>query len=109
VLRILVEKRIDLDLRALVARLRVAPVQNVAATGEVWSYMVDACARIFSIAGAPTAARDHHRNVRRGARGSPVSPLDFGAKLAALAKFLRIPGGKSHRSQQAHREHSQEG
>jgi glycyl-tRNA synthetase beta chain len=92
-LRILVEKRIDLDLRALVARAcALQPVQNAAASGEVWDYMVERLRAYFldsgsagGVAGVTTEMFDAVR------ASSPVSPRDFGAKLAALAKFLGDP------------------
>jgi glycyl-tRNA synthetase beta chain len=91
-LRVLVEKRIDLDLRALVTRAcALQPVQNPAAAGEVWDYMVERLRAYFldsgsagGVAGVTTEMFDAVR------ASSPVSPLDFGARLAALAKFLGI-------------------
>ena len=92
-LRILIEKRIDLDLRALVIRAcALQPVQNANASGEVWDYMVERLRAYFldsgsagGVAGVSTEMFDAVR------ASSPVSPLDFGARLAALAKFLGIP------------------
>jgi len=92
-LRILVEKRIDLDLRALVARAcALQPVQNAASPGELWDYMVERLRAYFldsgtagGVAGVTTEMFDAVR------ASSPVSPLDFGARLTALAKFLGIP------------------
>jgi len=96
-LRILVEKRIDFDLRALVTRASaLQPVQNATAAGEVWDYMVDRLRTYFldsgsagGVAGVTTEMFDAVR------ASSPVSPLDFGARLAALAKFLGIPEAAS--------------
>jgi glycyl-tRNA synthetase beta chain len=96
-LRILVEKRIDLDLRALVARAcALQPVQNANAAVEVWDYMVERLRAYFldtgSAGGLPDVSTEMFDAVRAS---SPVSPLDFGARLAALAKFLGIPEAAS--------------
>jgi glycyl-tRNA synthetase beta chain len=96
-LRILVEKRIDVDLRALVTRAcALQPVQNANASAEVWDYMVERLRAYFldsdsagGVAGVTTEMFDAVR------ASSPVSPLDFGARLAALAKFLGIPEATS--------------
>jgi glycyl-tRNA synthetase beta chain len=96
-LRILVEKRIDIDLRALVARAcALQPVQNANASAEVWDYMVERLRAYFldsgsagGVAGVSTEMFDAVR------ASSPVSPLDFGARLTALAKFLGIPEASS--------------
>jgi len=96
-LRILVEKRIDLDLRALVTRAgALQPVQNANAPAEVWDYMVERLRAYFldsssagGVAGVTTEMFDAVR------ASSPVSPLDFAARLAALAKFLGIPEAAS--------------
>ena len=92
-LRILVEKRIDLDLRALVTRAgALQPVQNANAPAEVWDYMVERLRAYFldsssagGVAGVTTEMFDAVR------ASSPVSPLDFAARLGALTKFLGIP------------------
>jgi glycyl-tRNA synthetase beta chain len=92
-LRILVEKRIDLDLRALVTRAcALQPVQNAAAAGEVWDYMVERLRAYFLDSGSAGGVADVTTEMFDAVRASsPVSPLDFAAKLDALAKFLRIP------------------
>ena len=96
-LRILVEKRIDIDLRALVMRAcALQPVQNANASAEVWDYMVERLRAYFldsgSAAGVAGVSTEMFDAVRAS---SPVSPLDFGARLAALAKFLGIPEAAS--------------
>ena len=96
-LRILVEKRIDIDLRALVTRAcALQPVQNANASTEVWDYMVERLRAYFldsgSAGGVPGITTEMFDAVRSS---SPVSPLDFGARLAALATFLGIPEAAS--------------
>jgi glycyl-tRNA synthetase beta chain len=97
VLRILVEKKLGIDLRALVARsCELQPVQNPAASGELWDYLVERLRAYFldessaaGIAGVTTEMFDAVR------ASSPVSPLDFAARLSALAEFLRLPEAAS--------------
>ena len=100
-LRILVEKRIDLDLRALVTRAcALQPVQNANASTEVWDYMVERLRAYFldsGNSGGQDLASDSVTTEMFDAvrASSPVSPLDFGARLAALAKFLGLPEAAS--------------
>ncbi len=95
VLRILVEKNIDLDLRALVTRATaLQPATSGAATIEVWDYVVERL-RAYLVdapgveAGATTEMFDAVRS------SEPVSPLDFGARLNALVAFLALPEAAS--------------
>src|SRR6187551_2809141 len=92
-LRILVEKRIDVDLRALVTRAcALQPVQNANAPAEVWDYMVERLRAYFLDSGSAGGVANVTTEMFDAVRASsPVSPLDFGARLAALAKFLGIP------------------
>jgi glycyl-tRNA synthetase beta chain len=110
--RILVEKKIDLDLRSLVrsaaqqasqAMQRVPPAKPGATTApvpqsvpdpvkveaEVWEYIVERLRAYFVDAGATTEMFDAVR------ASEPVSPLDFGARLNALVKFLALPEAAS--------------
>jgi glycyl-tRNA synthetase beta chain len=90
VLRILVEKKIDLDLRALVTRAAaLQPVASATAALEVWDYVVERLRAYFIDAGATTEMFDAVRS------SEPVSPLDFGAKLNALVAFLALPEASS--------------
>jgi glycyl-tRNA synthetase beta chain len=86
--RILIEKRIDVDLRALVRRaVELQPVVSDTAATEVWEYICERLRAYFldggSIEGVTTEMFD------AVLAGAPVSPLDFGARLAALTQFLR--------------------
>jgi glycyl-tRNA synthetase beta chain len=90
VLRILIEKKIDLDLRAVVARAgALQPVPSDTAAGEVWEYVVERLRAYFVDAGATTEMFDAVR------ASGPVSPLDFGARLNALVGFLALPEAAS--------------
>jgi glycyl-tRNA synthetase beta chain len=86
VLRILVEKKIDLDLRSLVSRAcALQPVQGATAANDVWDFIVERLRAYFVDAGASTEMFDAVR------ASEPVSPLDFGARLNALVAFLALP------------------
>lgn len=89
-LRILVEKQFDLDLRALVVRAcGLQPVQSATAATDVWDYVVERLRAYFMETGATTEMFDAVR------ASDPVSPLDFGARLNALVKFLALPEAAS--------------
>jgi glycyl-tRNA synthetase beta chain len=88
VLRILVEKKIDIDLRALVTRAcSLQPVQNGHAATDVWDYIVERL-RAYFLDTAPGTTTEMFDAVRAS---EPVSPLDFGVRLDALVKFLALP------------------
>jgi glycyl-tRNA synthetase beta chain len=95
-LRILVEKKIDLDLRALVTRAAaLQPVQNAATAGELWDYLVERL-RAYFIDGAQAGNVAITTEMFDAVRASePVSPLDFGARLHALGRFLALPEAAS--------------
>ncbi|MCB1625407.1 MAG: glycine--tRNA ligase subunit beta [Pseudomonadales bacterium] len=109
VIRILVEKQLDLDLGALTARaVALQPVENPAAASEVADYIVERLRAYFldnklparepgdSAVAAPTliagATTEMFDAVHAAA---PRSPLDFGIRLAALARFLQRPEAES--------------
>jgi len=91
-LRIVTEKKLGLDLCALVTRAcALQPVQNAAAAAELWEYMIERLRAYFldsdhatGVTGVTTEMFDAVR------ASSPVSPLDLAARLAALAKFLKL-------------------
>jgi glycyl-tRNA synthetase beta chain len=97
VLRILIEKKLDLDLRALVARaVALQPVQSATAANELWDYLVDRLRAYFIDAGAQEGVRGVSTEMFDAVRASdPSSPLDFGARLAALSRFLALPEAAS--------------
>jgi glycyl-tRNA synthetase beta chain len=86
VIRILVEKKLDLDLRALVASAcALQPVSGATAANDVWDYIIERLRAYFIDAGASTEMFDAVR------ASEPVSPMDFGARLNALVAFLALP------------------
>jgi glycyl-tRNA synthetase beta chain len=93
VLRILVEKKIDLDLRALVTRaIALQPVQSATASNEVWEYVIERLRAYFIDTGTAGITTEMFDAVRAS---GPVSPLDFGARLQALSGFLAMPEAAS--------------
>jgi glycyl-tRNA synthetase beta chain len=96
-LRIVIEKKLDFDLRALVTRAcRLQPVENAGAAVELWDYMVERLRAYFlesDHAGDTGAMTTEMFDAVRAS--SPVSPLDFAARLTALAKFLELPEAAS--------------
>jgi len=96
-LRILVEKNVDLDLRALVTRAAaLQPVQNAATAAELWDYLVERLRAYFVDGAAQSGAATVTTEMFDAVRSSePVSPLDFGARLGALSRFLALPEAAS--------------
>jgi glycyl-tRNA synthetase beta chain len=97
VLRILVEKKLDLDLRALVASaVERQPVKSATAATELWDYMTERLRAYFIDASAQEGVRGISTEMFDAVRASePSSPLDFGARLAALSRFLALPEAAS--------------
>jgi glycyl-tRNA synthetase beta chain len=96
-LRILIEKKLGLDLRALTARaVQLQPVASPAGDTDLWDYLVERLRAYFLDAGSAGAIPGVTTEMFDAVRASsPVSPLDFGARLAALVKFLGIPDAAS--------------
>jgi glycyl-tRNA synthetase beta chain len=92
-LRILVERKLDIDLRALLARAaQLQPVTHAALESDLWDYVLERLRAYLldptSAAHLPGVTTEMFDAVRAG---SPVSPLDFRARLEALVKFLALP------------------
>jgi glycyl-tRNA synthetase beta chain len=92
VVRILVEKNLDLDLRALVARaVALQPVQDATAATELWEYIIERLRGYFIDASVQEGVRGVSTEMFDAVRASePGSPLDFGARLTALSRFLAL-------------------
>jgi glycyl-tRNA synthetase beta chain len=94
-LRILIERKLDIDLKALVARaLELQPLSGPTVATELWDYILERLRAYLldgggGLAGVTTEMFDAVR------ASNPVSPLDFTARLAALAKFLALPDAAS--------------
>jgi glycyl-tRNA synthetase beta chain len=96
-LRILIEKKLDLDLRALTARaVQLQPISSATVDAELWDYLVERLRAYFLDAANAGAIAGVNVEMFDAVRaGNPVSPLDFGARLAALVKFLGLPEAAS--------------
>jgi glycyl-tRNA synthetase beta chain len=97
VLRILIEKKLELDLRALVSRaVELQPVSSSTAAAELWEYLVERLRGYFIDSSAQEGVRGVSTEMFDAVRASePSSPLDFGARLAALSRFLALPEAAS--------------
>jgi len=95
-LRILVEKKLDLDLRALIARaVTLQPVQSATAAAELWDYVTERLRAFFMDAGVQSGATITTEMFDAVRASEPVSPVDFGARLSALGQFLALPDAVS--------------
>jgi len=90
VLRIILEHKLDLELRTLIARaVALQPVANAAAETEVLSFVIDRLRALQLEAGHGSEAFDAVQ-----ATGS-TRPCDLVSRLAALARFRELPEAAS--------------
>ncbi|GMU69184.1 MAG: glycine--tRNA ligase beta subunit [Steroidobacteraceae bacterium] len=93
VLRILIEKRIDLDLRAVIdAAVALQPVRSTSAADEVYGYVME---RLRAYYLEQPGTRYTTEMIDAVLATAPRAPLDFDARLAALADFLARPEATS--------------
>ncbi|HEY5102884.1 MAG TPA: glycine--tRNA ligase subunit beta [Steroidobacteraceae bacterium] len=98
VLRILIERELDLDLRSLiVCAVALQPVTAPHAAGEVYDYMLERLRAYFlEGAGAQTTRAAISTEMFDAVLATqPRSPLDFAQRLQALAAFLEMPEAAS--------------
>lgn len=96
-LRILVERMLNIDLRALIARaVQLQPVKTPTVETDLWDYVLERLraylldpAAAGHVAGVTTEMFDAVR------AGDPVSPVDLRGRLEALVKFLALPEAAS--------------
>jgi glycyl-tRNA synthetase beta chain len=95
VLRTLIEKRLDLDLRALIDRaVALQPVQSASAATEIYDYVMERLrAYYLEPAEGRTAVTTEMFDAVLATQ--PRSPLDFDARLNALSAFLALPESAS--------------
>ena len=99
ILRTLIEKRIDVDLRGLIERaVALQPVQSEKVADEIYEYVMERLRAYYLEGTAPTT------NAQRAITTEmfdavlatqPRSPLDFDARLHALSAFLQMPEATS--------------
>jgi len=94
ILRILVEKRLELDLRAFIERaVALQPVQAANVASDVYDYVIERL-RVYYLEGS-RAAPVTTEMFDAVLAAKPVSPLDFDARLIALSAFLELPESAS--------------
>jgi glycyl-tRNA synthetase beta chain len=98
VLRLLIERRLDLDLRGLIERaVALQPVTAARTADEVYDYILERL-RAYYLEGAGRAAAMSAISTEMFDAVlalQPRSPLDFDARLQALAAFLQLPEAAS--------------
>jgi glycyl-tRNA synthetase beta chain len=98
VLRILIERQLDLDLRALIERaVALQPLTAPRTADEVYDYMLERL-RAYYLEGAGAAAASSAISTEMFdavLATQPRSPLDFAQRLQALAAFLELPEAQS--------------
>jgi glycyl-tRNA synthetase beta chain len=95
VLRTLIEKRLDLDLRALIERaVALQPVQSPNAVNEIYDYVMERLRAYYlePVEGRAAVTTEMFDAVLAT---KPRSPLDFDARLQALSAFLELPESAS--------------
>lgn len=95
VLRTLIEKRLDLDLRALIERaVALQPVQSASAATEIYDYVMERLRAYYlePVEGRALVTTEMFDAVLAT---QPRSPLDFDARLKALSAFLELPESAS--------------
>jgi glycyl-tRNA synthetase beta chain len=98
VLRMLIERRLDLDLRALLERaVALQPVTAARTADDAYDYILERL-RAYYLEGAGRAAATAAISTEMFdavLATQPRSPLDFDARLQALAAFLQLPEAAS--------------
>jgi glycyl-tRNA synthetase beta chain len=100
VLRTLIEKRLDLDLRAFIERaVALQPVQGTNVANEIYDYVMERLRAYYldsnvatGVGGAKVLTTEMFDAVLAT---QPRSPLDFDARLRALSAFLELPESTS--------------
>jgi glycyl-tRNA synthetase beta chain len=100
VLRALIEKRLDLDLRGFIERaVALQPVQGANVANEIYDYVMERLRAYYLDNVATTAAGDAKVMTTEMFDAvlatQPRSPVDFDARLRALSAFLELPESSS--------------
>jgi glycyl-tRNA synthetase beta chain len=99
ILRMLIEKRLDLDLRALIERaVALQPVQGERVADELYEYVMERL-RAYYLDSAKSATPEQKvittEMFDAVLATQPRSPVDFDARLRALSAFLDMPEATS--------------
>jgi glycyl-tRNA synthetase beta chain len=94
-LRIAIERRLDLDLQQLIGQASAAlPFEPPAGTADaVYDYVIERLRAYYVEGGAGLAVTPEMFDAVLATR--PASPLDFDARLRALVEFLALPDAAS--------------
>lgn len=99
VLRTLIEKRVDLDLRAFIDRaVALQPVQGANVANDVYEYVMERLRAYYldNTATTPGVTKAITTEMFDAVLATqPRSPLDFDARLRALSAFLELPESTS--------------
>ncbi|MEJ1964322.1 MAG: glycine--tRNA ligase subunit beta [Gammaproteobacteria bacterium] len=100
VLRSLIEKRLDIDLRGFIERaVELQPVQGANVANEIYDYVMERLRAYYLDNVATTAAGDAKvittEMFDAVLATQPRSPVDFDARLRALSAFLELPESSS--------------
>ena len=100
VLRALIEKRLDVDLRGFIERaVALQPVQGANVANEIYDYVMERLRAYYLDNVATTAAGDAKvittEMFDAVLATQPRSPVDFDARLRALSAFLELPESSS--------------
>lgn len=98
ILRMLIEKKLDLDLRALIERaVELQPVQAAGVADEIYEYVMERL-RAYYLDSEGTTDGQHAISTEMFdavLATRPRSPVDFDARLLALRAFLDLPEATS--------------
>jgi glycyl-tRNA synthetase beta chain len=95
VVRTLIERKLDLDLRTLIGQaVAQQPVQSSVAADEVYDYVMERL-RAYYLEGAGSQAAVTTEMFDAVLAVKPRSALDFDARLKALRAFLELPEATS--------------
>ena len=101
ILRTLIEKTLDLDLRALIERaVALQPVQATQSADEIYDYVMERLRAYYVDTAATPAGTSTQKIITTEMFDAvlatrPRSPLDFDARLHALSAFLELPEAAS--------------
>jgi glycyl-tRNA synthetase beta chain len=100
VLRALIEKKLDVDLRGFIDRaVALQPVQGANTANEIYEYVMERLRAYYLDNTATTAAGDAKvittEMFDAVLATQPRSPVDFDARLRALSAFLELPESSS--------------
>jgi glycyl-tRNA synthetase beta chain len=99
ILRTLIEKGLDVDLRGFIDRaVAIQPVQGANVANEVYEYVMERLRAYYLDSGATTAAGSKSITTEMFdavLATQPRSPVDFDARLRALSAFLELPESTS--------------